>query len=281
MIAVTGVTGTVGGLVARLLADDHPVRLLARSPERATELGIPSQAVAADFGDPASLARALTGAHALFMVTANPLQPQHDLNLLTAARESGVGHIVKLSALAVADERADDLITRWQRQNEDHIRACGLPWTILRPRSFMSNSLAWASSIRTRGVVQSPDGTSRNACVAPQDIAAVAALALTGPAGQGTTYPLTGPEALSAAEQTAVLAEVLGRPVRFVGTTLSQAYQAWSKRYPEPIAQALLHSARRQREGAKQLVDPTVERLLGRPALTYRDWAQQHRHHFL
>jgi uncharacterized protein YbjT (DUF2867 family) len=281
MIAVTGATGTVGGLVARLLADDRPVRLLARDPARAAELGIPGEAVAADFGDPASLVAALAGAHALFVVTANPLQPEHDPNLLTAARESGVRHVVKLSALAVADERADDLITRWQRRNEDLVRACGLPWTILRPRSFMSNSLAWASSIRARGVVQAADGTSRNACVAPEDIAAVAALALTGGAGEGMTYPLTGPEALSAAEQTAVLAEVLGRPVRFVGTTPEQAYEAWSRRYPEPVAQALLHSARRQRDGAKELVDPTVEKLLGRPALTYRDWAHQHRHDFL
>ncbi|MEU8693449.1 SDR family oxidoreductase [Streptomyces sp. NPDC048665] len=281
MIAVTGATGTVGGLVARLLADDRPVRLLARDPARAAELGIPGEAVAADFDDPASLVAALAGAHALFVVTANPLRPEHDPNLLTAARESGVRHVVKLSALAVADERADDLITRWQRRNEDLVRACGLPWTILRPRSFMSNSLAWASSIRTRGVVQAADGTSRNACVAPEDIAAVAALALTGGAGEGMTYPLTGPEALSAAEQTAVLAEVLGRPVRFVGTTPEQAYEAWSRRYPEPVAQALLHSARRQRDGAKELVDPTVEKLLGRPALTYRDWAHQHRHDFL
>ncbi|MBX7550298.1 SDR family oxidoreductase [Streptomyces sp. NPDC004232] len=281
MIAVTGATGTVGGLVARLLADDGPVRLLARDPARAAELGIPGEAVAADFDDPASLVAALAGAHALFVVTANPLRPEHDPNLLTAARESGVRHVVKLSALAVADERADDLITRWQRRNEDLVRACGLPWTILRPRSFMSNSLAWASSIRTRGVVQAADGTSRNACVAPEDIAAVAALALTGGAGEGMTYPLTGPEALSAAEQTAVLAEVLGRPVRFVGTTPEQAYEAWSRRYPEPVAQALLHSARRQRDGAKELVDPTVEKLLGRPALTYRDWAHQHRHDFL
>lgn len=275
MIAVAGATGTVGGLVARLLAEDHPVRLLARDPGRPAEPGIPGEAVAADFGDPASLAAALAGTHALFVVTANPLRPEHDLNLLAAARESGVGHIVELSALAVAGEQADDLITRWQRGNEDHIRARGLPWTIPRPRSFMPNTLAWAPSIRTRGLVQAPDGTSRNACVAPQDIATVAAPALTGAAGEGMTYPLTGPEALSAADQTAVPAEVLGRPVRFVGTTLEQAYQAWSRRYPEPVAQTLLDSARRQHEGAKQFIDPAVEKLLGRPALTYRDWAQQ------
>ncbi|MFF7357276.1 MULTISPECIES: SDR family oxidoreductase [Streptomyces] len=280
MIAVTGATGTVGGLVARLLAGTHPLRLLVRRPQRAGELGLPGEAVAADFDDPASLTGALTGVHALFMVTANPLQPAHDPNLLSAARRSGVGHIVKLSALAVADEQADDLITRWQRHNEALLRASGVPWTILRPRSFMSNSLAWAPSIRTRGVVQAPVGTSRNACIAPQDIAEVAVRALTGAAGEGMTYPLTGPQALSAAEQSAVLAEVLDRPVRFVDMTLDQAYQAWSARYPEPIAQALLHSARRQQEGAKQLTDPTLEKLLDRPALTYRDWARRHRHHF-
>ncbi|MFJ2743717.1 NAD(P)H-binding protein [Streptomyces sp. NPDC087440] len=281
MIAVTGATGTVGGQVARLLAADHRVRLLVRDPHRAAKQGVPGQAVATDLGDRASLDAALAGVHALFLLTANPLLPHHDPNILDAARRSGVRHIVKLSALAVADEHADDLITRWQRRNETLLKDCGVPWTILRPRAFMSNSLAWAASLRTTGVVRAPDGTSRNACVAPQDVAAVAAQALTGPGGQALTHPLTGPQALSAEEQTAVLAQVLGRPVRFEAITLEQAYAAWAAKYPEPVAQALLHSARRQRDGAKQDTDPTVETLLGRPAQTYRQWVRQHRRQFL
>ncbi|MER7224812.1 NAD(P)H-binding protein [Streptomyces rubradiris] len=277
---MTGATGTVGGQVARLLSGRHPLRLLGRSPERLRALGLAAEAVGADFGDRRSLERALAGAHALFAVTVNPLEPGHDENLLAAARSAGVRHVVKLSALAVTDHGADDLITRWQRRNEDLLRGSGLAWTILRPRAFMSNTLAWAATIRSGGVVAAPQARSRNASVDPRDVAEAAVLALTEPGHEGRHYPLTGPESISAVEQCEQLAEVLGRPLSCVGTSLAQAYAAWARRYPESIAQALLDSAKRQGDGAKQQVDHTLGALLGRPPGTYRRWARDHAHHF-
>ncbi|MFD0547792.1 NAD(P)H-binding protein [Streptomyces rectiviolaceus] len=214
MIAVTGATGTVGGHVARLLSTDHPTRLLGRSLSRLRALVPGADVVSADFADRRSLERALDGARALFAVTANPLEPAHDANLLAAARTAGVEHVVKLSALAVTDDRADDLITNWQRENEDRIRASGLAWTMLRPRSFMSNTLSWAGSIRAHNTVVTPQPQSRNASIDPRDIAEVAVLSLTGPGHEQQEYALTGPEAISPAEQCEHLSQVLARPLR-------------------------------------------------------------------
>ncbi|MEV0125756.1 NAD(P)H-binding protein [Streptomyces sp. NPDC050703] len=280
MIVVTGATGTVGGHVARLLGAHHPTRVLGRSPSRLRAAAPGADAVGADFTDRRSLERGLDGARALFVVTTDPSRPDHDTNLLAAARTAGVEHVVKLSALAVTDDGADDLITTWQRENEERVRACGLPWTILRPRSFMSNTLSWAESIRTGGTVLTPQPDSRNASVDPRDIAATAVLALTSPGHEQREYALTGPEPISPAEQCEHLAQVLARPVRCVGIPLERAYSSWARRYPEPIAKALLDSARRQGDGAKQHVDPAVEKLLGRPARAYRDWAEDHADHF-
>ncbi|MEV0634278.1 SDR family oxidoreductase [Streptomyces sp. NPDC050619] len=277
MILVTGATGTVGRLVTERLSGTGPVRLLSRDPRRAPLAGPGTEAVGGDFDDPGSLREALTGVRAALLVTANPLTHAHDENFLTAARVAGVRHVVKLSAQAVTDPAATDLITQWQRDNERLLRASGLVWTFLRPRAFMSNTLGWARSVRQSGVVRAPHGDAENATVDPRDLADAAVRVLTDPvAHEGRAYPLTGPEAVSPVRQTEILAELLEQPLEFVELTEDQMLRGLLERYPAPVAHALLESAARGRDGKKGRVDPTLAELLGRPARGYRDWAGDH-----
>ncbi|MFE4519868.1 NAD(P)H-binding protein [Kitasatospora sp. NPDC056783] len=275
MILLTGVTGTIGREVARLLASTRPLRVLVRDPARLTPPGRDVEVATGAYADHDALLRALGGVRAAFLVTNDPTQPD-DARFIAAAAAAGVRHVVKLSAYAVAEEDADDLITRWQRANEELIRRSGLDWTILRPRAFMSNSLAWASSIRSEGVVRSLNPHSRNACVDPRDIARIAALALTEPGHAGRIHPLTGPEAVTSAEQTSNLAAVLRRPLRIEELTPEQAAAQWSKRHPAPVVEALLQSAERQARGLKATVEPAFEQLTGLRPRPYRAWAADH-----
>lgn len=276
MILVTGATGNVGGTVARHLADaGRPVRLLARDPRRVGVQGVGVQAVGADFADPRGLAAAFRGVTHAFVVTNNPLRPEHDANLLAAARRAGVRHVVRLSALAVEDPEADDLITRWHRDCEEQLAQSGLAWTFIRARAFMSNALAWAESAR-EGVVQAPFGTAQRACVDPRDVAAVAVKALIEPGHEGCAHPVTGPDSITAIEQTEQLAEALGRPLRFEELTVEQARACLARRYPPAIADALTCCTLRLGAGAKYRIEPTVEKITGRPARTFRQWARDH-----
>ncbi|WP_330455305.1 MULTISPECIES: SDR family oxidoreductase [unclassified Streptomyces] len=276
MILVTGATGTIGREVLRRLPAGRAVRIMARNPGRVARATQGAEIVHGDFTDSASLTDALHNVHTAFLVT-NP-DGNDDARFLDPARAAGVRHIVKLSAAAVTDPRADDLITRHQRHNEELLRASGMDWTLLRPRAFMSNTLSWARSIRADGVVRALYGTSANACVDPRDVAEAAVRALTGTAGEhaGRAYTLTGPQALSAAQQTAELADLLGQELRFEELSPQQARTALGARYPADIADALLESAGRQHGGSKAVVDPTLPGLLGRPARTFRGWANDH-----
>ncbi|MXM66500.1 NAD(P)H-binding protein [Streptomyces sp. HUCO-GS316] len=278
MILLTGATGTVGRLVTRRLAGAVPLRLLTRDPGRAAgQAGPRVEVVGGDFADRPSLDRALTGVRSALLVTADPLTQAHDEHFVAAARAAGVRHVVKLSALAVTDPGARDLITTWQRGNEQLLLGSGLSWTLLRPRAFMTNTLGWARSVREEGVVRAQNGTAANATVDPRDIAEVAARALLNPdAHAGRAHALTGPEAVSAVRQTEILGEVLHRPLRFVELTEDEARRRLLVRLPAPVADALVESARRGRAGAKTRVDPTMEQLLGRPAGGYREWARDH-----
>ncbi|MYT22494.1 NAD(P)H-binding protein [Streptomyces sp. SID7760] len=275
MILVTGATGTVGREVVRRIPPDLRFRVMCRNPEGFAGLRAQAEAVHGDYRDRPSLARALRGVSAAFLVTAE-IGGDQDARFLRAARSAGVRHVVKLSAAAVEDPGAEDLITRWQRGNEELLRGSGMEWTLLRPRSFMSNSLSWAATVRAERVVRGLCGASANACVDPRDIAEVAVRALTGDGHAGRAYTLTGPEAITAAEQTAQLARLLGRPLRFEELGPEQARTALRGKYPHALVEALLESAQRQRAGAKAQVDGTVPVLLGRPAGSFRAWARDH-----
>lgn len=275
MILVTGATGTTGREVVRRLPRDREVRVLARVPARVVGAPPSADIVAGDYGDDASLARALAGVRTAFLLTSR-ITHDDDERFVRAARAAGVRRVVKLSAAAVTDPEADDPITRWQRATEDLLRDSGLEWTLLRPRSFMSNTLSWASSVRDERVVRALYGTSRNACVDPRDVADVAVRALTEEGHLGRAYTLTGPEAVTAVGQTAELGRQLGVELVFEELEPDAARGLLSRRHPQAVVEALLDSARRQQANAKETVEPTVYEVTGRPARSYRDWVRDH-----
>ncbi|MFD3544804.1 NAD(P)H-binding protein [Streptomyces sp. NPDC058655] len=281
---VTGATGAVGRHVARGLAaaGGHPdgVRLLVRDLDKAARTGLPGRPVDCDHDDRAGLERALAGADSVLVVTANPLRPQHDENILAAARAGGVRRAVKLSWLAVTDPGADDLITRWNRDCEALLRASMPQWTVLRMRSLMSNTLSWAASIREESVVRALGGDAPTASVDPRDVAAAAIRALTGPGHAGRAYAVTGPGPITAREQTAQLARVLGKPLGYEELTPDQALGLWRARFPEPVARALLEGAERRAAGGAAGVEGDLEAVTGRAPRPFASWAADHTDHF-
>lgn len=272
MILITGVSGTVGRETSRCLPAGTAVRLLARDPSRIGAVPPGAEVVTADYADGPALLAVLRGVRAAFLVTTR-VDGVDDERFLQAAAAAGVRHVVKLSAAAVEDPEAVDAITTWQRRSEEALRRSGLGWTFLRPRAFMSNTLSWASSIRSKGVVRMLDGDARNAVVDPRDIAAVAAKTLTEDGHIGRTYTLTGPKAVSPREQTEVLSAQLDSRLRFEELTAEQAFTAFCRRFPEAVAKALLESSARGRAGAKTRATDTIERLVGRPAAGYPELA--------
>ncbi len=275
MILVTGATGTVGRLALERLPADCAVRVLARDPSRVAVPRKGVEVVRADYRDPASLGKALRGVHRALLVTSR-VGGDDDVVFLRAARRAGVRRVTKLSAAAVVDVRAQDLITRWQRDCEAALTSSGLEWTLLRPRAFMSNVLSWASSVRTESLVRGLYGHAPNACVHPRDIADVAVLALTEDGHAGRAYTLTGPQPLSAVEQVEQLAEVLGRRLRFEEMEPPQARAALLRRHSGSMADALLDSALRQKAGSKAQVLDTVRAVTGGEPRSFRSWAQEH-----
>jgi uncharacterized protein YbjT (DUF2867 family) len=270
MLLVSGATGNVGGeLVQALSAAGQPVRALAR---RAAPAGLPAgvEVATGDLDRPESLAGALRGISGVFLLPGYADMP----GLLQVIRQAGVERVVLLSGSS-ADGDPGNAITAYMAASEAAVRGSGLPATILRPSGFMSNTLQWAPQLTSGDVVRAPFADVAVAMVDPRDIAAVAALALTGTGHEGRTYRITGPRALRPADRVQILATVLDRELRFEAQPDDEARREMEAAMPREYVDAFFNF---YAEGTldESVVLPTVGQLTGRPPGTFEQWARVH-----
>ncbi|MFC1406938.1 MULTISPECIES: NAD(P)H-binding protein [Streptacidiphilus] len=276
MILVTGATGTIGTEVVRLLAErGERVRAMTRNPQGAS---LPAEVVRGDFDDRDSLDSAVAGVDAVFMLDApGPWIERHDLAMLDAVQSHGVARAVKLSAIGTGEDtglRAGG----WHLPGERALRAGDASWTILRPSSFATNTLHWASMIQAGQPVPNLTGKGAQGVIDPRDIAEVAVVALTTPDHAGRTYTLTGPELLSTPDQVEILRRVLGRSIKIVDVPLgvARAQMIAAGRDPD-FADGAMRGQRFIAEGGNARLTGDVASALGRTARTYATWADDHR----
>lgn len=271
MHLVIGASGNVGLEVTRLLrARGAPVRVLTREPH-AREFPKGVEVVKGDLADRSSLQRAMPGVEKLYCL----MRPGTAENVVAAAREAGVHHIVLLTSLAAEAPANGNPLAQAHQLAERAVTEAGIAHTFLHPTGFSSNTLAWATGIRAHSTVRAPFTSLRTAVIDPRDIAAVAVQALISDEHLGKTYALTGPEAVSIKDQVRILSELLGRPLELVEQSEDEARAQMIRRMPPEVASALL-AAQRASLDAEPRVLPTVQELTGRSARTYAQWASDH-----
>jgi uncharacterized protein YbjT (DUF2867 family) len=273
---VSGATGNVGSLVVdRLLARGARPRVFVRNAEKArARFGDRVDVSVGDLGDTASISAALTGVDALFLVNSGHDLDVRDGEAAKAARAAGVKLLVKLSSIDAREQNVGTGV--WHARGEAAIRAAGIGFTFVQPSGFMANALYWAKSIKAEGVVRTSTGEGKIPFIHSDDIADVAVRALTSREHDGQSLPITGPEAWSYAEMTAKIGRAIGRALAFQAISDEEARSqqvAWNA--PAPLVEARLSIFRAIREGRLSGVTDTVERLLGRKAISFDRWAEQ------
>ncbi len=266
-ILVTGATGTVGRqVVAELLDRGHEVRALTRDAARASfPAGV--EVVEGDLTAPEGLARALEGVTGLHLITFggaafSPLETGP--RLLELARSAGVRRVTVLHGGGPTPL-------------EDAVRADdGVDWTVLMPVEFMANALEWREGIVATGEVREPFVDRLSAMVHEGDIGAVAAVALTQEGHGGQEYVITGPEVLTVGDKVKTIATAVGREIALVELTQQQALAQWrAEGLPEDVIDFLLEAYGNTPEVGRT-VSGAVEKVTGRPARTFAQWAAEH-----
>ena len=288
MIVVTGATGQAGSEVARALAArGGRVRAFVRDPGTARrKLGEGVELVAGDLADPRSVRAALDGADALFLSCADdPRRVGWETSAIDAAAAAGVRRVVKLSAVG-AGTGSPVAFWDWHGQVEQHLRASGTGWVILRSSWYMSNLLAAAAQVAAEGRLYAPAGEARVAMIDPRDVAAAAAAVLTSPGlsspvHEGQTYLVTGPEAITFAQVSAGLSAATGSRVEFTDIPGEAAEQAMiGGGVPEFAAGQVVKIFAQLRQGADRQVTATVQALTGSAPRDFTCFARDHAHLF-
>ena len=193
--------------------------------------------------------------------------------LLDWAVQAGARHVVTRSAMGM--EVREDLPTR---RLERHIESLGVEYTFLRPNLFMQNFGVGflGERIQRTGRFAMPVEDARVSFVDGRDVAAVAAAALTGDEHYGRAFTLTGPEALSHAEVAAVISEVSAREVSFE-TCSDEEMLGWLKGagWPVDVAGVVIAFYQSVRAGVRELATDDVSAVLGRPATSFRQYAEE------
>lgn len=153
LILVAGASGRVGRYVlGHLESDQRAFRPLTRSQARAVERWGPAYAdmnwVEGDVRDPARMREIMRGVTEVICVigsrelkgdnTAEFVDYGGVVNLVDAAVDEGVRHFVLLTAIGVTDpdhpfNKATRGALEWRYRGEQHLRASGLDYTIVRP----------------------------------------------------------------------------------------------------------------------------------------------------
>ena len=224
MYAITGITGKVGGALARsLLADKQNVRAVLRDQAKAAEWQARGCEIAlAEMDDAASLAAAFEGAAGVFILAPSEFDPEPGFpearRVIDAVRAALIAarpaKIVCLSTIG-ADAPHENLLTT-RTLMEQALSDIGLPVTFLRPGWFLENAAWDVAAARDEGVLHSflQPADKPVPMVATKDVGGTAAALLLEDWRGTRVVELEGPARVSPNDLAQAFAAVLGRAVR-------------------------------------------------------------------
>ena len=233
MYAITGITGQVGGSVARsLLAAGSQVRAVVRDPRKAEDLAAAGAEIAvADLGDAAALTTAFTGVEGVFvMIPANfapaPGFPETRAVLLalkTALLAAHPPKVVALSSIGAQHTTGLGLITQLHILEEE-LGDLPVPVAFIRPGWFTENAKWDIEPARRTGELQSFLQPLDRAVpmVATADVGRVTAEALLSTWTGRRVVELEGPRRYAPDDLAVALGDALGRKVQAVAVPRAQ-----------------------------------------------------------
>ena len=214
MNLVVGATGMVGTEICRLLASsDKPVKALVRAKSDAAKVeklqGLGVAVTQGDLRDRKSLDVACQGVDAVIATasampfaytpndnTLHTADQDGYLNLVAAARDAGVQHLVYTSFPPMAPSFP---LQQAKRIVEAGLRGSGLAYTILQPTYFMEVWLSPAVGFdyANRKVVIYGTGDNPISWISFLDVAQFAVASLSHPIAQNSVLELGGPASIS------------------------------------------------------------------------------------
>lgn len=221
---------------------------------------------------------ALEGVDAIYVIGPDFVEDPSNVMapFLDRAKQLGVKRVVAVSSLGVGFPHEPEDSGR--RKVERLVTNSGMEWTLLRPGGFSQNfsESFFLPGILHADTVATATGDGAVAFVDAEDIAGVAAAALTEQGHAQAIYPITGPQSLTFAQAAAVISKATGREISHRNISSDEfAAILQGGGVPADYAAVVVRDQEAIREGAGAVVTDTVERVTGRPPVAFEAYAMR------
>ena len=274
-IAITGVTGNLGGMVSRLCKKNGiEVRNLARNVEKAEKLGF-SNVFKSSYDKSEDTVKSLEGIEVLFMVSGseNPNRVQQHKDFIDAAKIAGVSHVIYLSFYN-ASKNSIFTLGRDHYATEEYIKENGFKYTFLRDNFYAD---FFVDLCREYGEIKGPAGNGKVSAVVRSDVSEVVAKILENPGKcENQTLNMTGPEELSMDEIVKTVSKYFGKEIKYIEETVEEAYESrkiWKAEQWEYDSWVSTYTAIAENEQSGILND--IEKVLGRKATSLVEYLEK------
>lgn len=275
MIAITGASGnlgkaTLGFLLQRTTASN--IVAIVRDADKMKEFADKGvQVRVADYNDLSALTAAMQGVDTLLQISASSIGVEaaaHEKNVVTAATQAGVKHIVYTSTVK-PEENAHFMSARQCLQTELDIAATGIPYTFFRNSMYMETIPQFIGGGLYDGNIRFPAGDGKVSFASRIDIAEALANVLTTTGHENKRYEITGSTALGFKEIAETLAAEKQLPATYTNIPAAELQEVLTEiQMPNDEAIWFLTLANSVKHNEFSHVDTTLETLLQRKPLT-------------
>ena len=274
-IALTGVTGNLGGIVSRLCRENGiKVRNLARNKEKAEKIGF-SDVFKSNYDKSEDTIKSLEGIDVLFMVSGseNPNRVQQHKDFIDAAKMAKVSHIIYLSFYN-ASKNSVFTLGRDHYATEEYIKESGFKYTFLRDNFYADFFVALCKEY---GEIKGPAGNGKVSAVVRSDVSEVVAKILENPEKwENQTLNMTGSEEMTMEEITKIASKHLGKEIKYIDETVEEAYESrkiWEAEQWEYDSWVSTYTAIAENEQSG--ISDDIEKILGRKGTSLAEYLKK------
>lgn len=279
-IVVTGATGKLGHLLIEALlkrtSASNIVAIVRHADKAAALAALGIEVRLANYDDMDSLSSALVGAEKLMLISSSEVGKravQH-ANVIAAARQTGVKHIVYTSLLHA--DRSPLALAEEHRMTEQSLFKSGLTYTILRNGWYTENYTSGLKAALNQKVIIGAADEGQISSASRQDYAEAAAIVLTTFAHENKTYELAGDKAYTLTELACEASRQTGQNIVYFNMTEHDYREKLINMGTEPaVANLLSNSDAGAASGALFDDSGCLRQLLGRETTPLRDCVRQ------
>jgi NAD(P)H dehydrogenase (quinone) len=276
MITISAATGKFGQLIVPLLLEHvkpSELNLVVRDPAKAEAFAAQGLRIhQADYSDFGALVKGFQGTDKLLFISAFNSMPesiQHHQNVIDAAKQAGVKHIIYTSFID-SDPASPSQLGRLHGETEAYLQASGVAWTILRNGVYADEVMREAAQPLQTGVLASATNGAGVSFITRNDLAQATVAVLLGQGHEGKIYTPTGSAAITHEQFAQLLSEVTGKPIQYAPISFEQLAAGLRQAgLPDMLISLFVGMNKATAQGRTGLVTQDFERLTGRAPEPY------------